>query len=92
MEIDDTVPTDAKDPEAMAELSLNVEKLALATKGLTKSQQEVLSMRFAGGLSIEEVARAMGKKPGAIKALQHAAVIVLRKVLVKEDETVKTAV
>jgi RNA polymerase sigma-70 factor, ECF subfamily len=92
MEIDDTVPTEAKDPEAMAELSLNVEKLALATKGLTKSQQEVLSMRFAGGLSIEEVARAMGKKPGAIKALQHAAVIALRKVLVKEDETVKTAI
>jgi RNA polymerase sigma-70 factor, ECF subfamily len=46
----------------------------------------VLSLRFAGGLSIEETAKAMGKSPGAIKALQHAAVLSLRKLLVVEQD------
>ncbi len=90
MEIDETVPSNADDPEQEAELRLNVEELSRATKRLTKAQQEVLSLRFAGGLSIEETAKAMGKNPGAIKALQHAAVLALRKILVVTDEAVKT--
>jgi RNA polymerase sigma-70 factor (ECF subfamily) len=93
VEIDERVPAGGKDPASMAELSLNIEELAQATQRLTKAQREVLSLRFAGGLSIEEVAKAMKKKPGAIKALQHAAIVSLRKVLVLEEEhdQVKTA-
>ena len=93
LELDETVPSSGKDPEHMAELSLSIEQVSRATQRLTKAQQEVLSLRFAGGLSIEEVAKAMGKKPGAIKALQHAAIVSLRKVLALEEEhdEVKTA-
>jgi RNA polymerase sigma-70 factor (ECF subfamily) len=90
LEIDETVPSNAHDPEHEAELRLNIEELSRATQRLTKAQREVLSLRFAGGLSIEETARAMGKNPGAIKALQHAAVLALRKLLVVRDEAVKT--
>jgi RNA polymerase sigma-70 factor (ECF subfamily) len=91
VELDETVPASTKDPERMTELTLNVEQLQRATKHLTSAQQEVLSMRFAGGLSIEETAKAMGKSTGAIKALQHAAVLSLRKILVvEEDGAVKT--
>jgi RNA polymerase sigma-70 factor, ECF subfamily len=86
VELDETVPANTKDPENMAELTLNIEQLQQATKHLTGAQQEVLSLRFAGGLSIEETARAMGKSPGAIKALQHAAVLSLRKILVVEQD------
>jgi RNA polymerase sigma-70 factor (ECF subfamily) len=85
LDIDETVPGGGGDPEHMVELSLNIERLSEATRRLTRSQQEVLSLRFAGGLSIEEVSRAMGKKPGAVKALQHAAVLALRKLLVVEE-------
>ena len=85
VELDETVPASTKDPENMAELTLNVEQLNRATRRLTGAQQEVLSLRFAGGLSIEETAKAMGKSPGAIKALQHAAVLSLRKILVVEE-------
>jgi RNA polymerase sigma-70 factor (ECF subfamily) len=85
-EIDDAVPSAAAGPEAMAELSLNMAQVARATQRLTSAQQEVISLRFAGGLSIEETARAMGKNPGAIKALQHAAVLALRKLLVVSDD------
>jgi RNA polymerase sigma-70 factor (ECF subfamily) len=82
VEIDETVPCEANDPVRMTELSMSIEQLHQATQNLTRAQREVISMRFAGGLSIEEVARAMGKNPGAIKALQHAAVQALRKQLV----------
>lgn len=86
MDIDETLPGSGGDPEHMVELSLNIERLSEATRHLTKSQREVLSLRFAGGLSIEEVSKAMGKKPGAVKALQHAAVVALRKLLVVEED------
>ncbi len=89
-EIDERIPSNAVDPEKQAELRLNIEELSEASKQLTKAQQEVLSLRFAGGLSIEETAKAMKKNPGAIKALQHAAVLALRKLLVVRDEAVKT--
>ncbi|MDO8716088.1 MAG: sigma-70 family RNA polymerase sigma factor [Dehalococcoidales bacterium] len=68
-----------EDPVAAAELSMDKERLSAATKQLTEAQREVISLRFAGDLPIAEVARIMGKKPGAIKALQHSAVIALRK-------------
>jgi RNA polymerase sigma-70 factor (ECF subfamily) len=85
VELDETVPANTSDPESMAELKLDIEQLRQATASLTKAQQEVLSLRFAGGLSIEETAKAMGKKPGAIKALQHAAVLSLRNILLVEE-------
>jgi len=85
VEIDETAPSGSDNPEHMAELNLSIERLTEATSHLTEAQKEVISLRFAGGLSIDEVAKAMGKKPGAIKALQHAAVIALRKLLVVEE-------
>ena len=48
---------------------------------LTKAQREVISLRFAGGLSITEAAKTMRKSEGAIKALQHSAILSLRKTL-----------
>ncbi len=82
--------TGGVNPLALAEHNLDMEQVARATKRLTKAQQEVVSLRFAAGLSIEEVARSMGRSQGAVKALQHSAIIALRKVLVKQDEEIGT--
>ncbi|SBT64254.1 RNA polymerase sigma-70 factor, ECF subfamily [Micromonospora sediminicola] len=41
---------------------------------LTAEQQECLDLRFFQGLSVLEVAAAMGKQEGAVKALQYRAV------------------
>ena len=68
-------------PQIMAELKLDIEQLTLATTKLTRAQQEVISLRFAGELPIAEVAKVMGKSEGAIKALQHSAIVALRKTL-----------
>jgi RNA polymerase sigma-70 factor (ECF subfamily) len=40
---------------------------------LSPDQAEVVLMRVVGGLEVEEVARAMGKQPGAVRSLQHRA-------------------
>jgi RNA polymerase sigma-70 factor (ECF subfamily) len=74
------------DPQLVAEQNISAEQLSKATKLLTEAQQEVISLRFAAGLSIAEVAKAMGKSEGAIKALQHSAVLALRKIMVSKDE------
>ncbi|MEU0081401.1 sigma-70 family RNA polymerase sigma factor [Micromonospora tulbaghiae] len=44
-----------------------------AIRELTAEQQECLTLRFFQGLSVAEVAEAMGKQEGAIKALQYRA-------------------
>ena len=68
-------------PQKIAERSLDIQQLLLATKQLTQAQQEVISLRFTGGLSIAEVAKIVGRSQGAVKALQHSAIVALRKAL-----------
>jgi RNA polymerase sigma-70 factor (ECF subfamily) len=79
--LDETMAAGGGDPRHEAERKLEIEELAQATKKLTAAQQEVISLRFASELSVAEVARVMGKSVGAIKALQHSAIVSLRKVL-----------
>jgi RNA polymerase sigma-70 factor (TIGR02952 family) len=51
----------------------NAELLACVAQ-LGDEQRECIALRFLQGLSVAETAAAMGKKDGAIKALQHRAV------------------
>jgi RNA polymerase sigma-70 factor, ECF subfamily len=80
-----SLPSTGEDTQHRMEKELDIEQLKEATKQLTASQQEVLSLRFAGELSIAQCAETMGKSEGAIKALQHAAVQSLRKALVGHE-------
>ncbi len=73
------------DPQNMMEKQWDIEEVKKATQRLTAAQQEVLSLRFASELSIAECAAIMGKREGAIKALQHSAVIALRKALIGKE-------
>jgi len=84
--LDESSATSNGNPELVAERRLGMEQLVAATKRLTEAQREVISLRFAGELSVAEVARVMGKSEGAVKALQHSAIAALRKALpVGED-------
>jgi len=82
-----TVPVDEStvslisNPQLLVEQRLDIEQLLSATKRLTPAQREVISLRFAGELPIAQVAKIMGKSPGAVKALQHSAIVALRKAL-----------
>jgi RNA polymerase sigma-70 factor (ECF subfamily) len=61
-------------PEDAVVQQLTNEALVECIKKLGPEQQECLALRFLHGLSVAETAQAMGKRDGAIKALQHRAV------------------
>ena len=79
--LNESLASGSSDPRLEVERNLDIEHLVSATKRLTGAQQEVISLRFAGELSIAQAARVMGKSEGAVKALQHSAIVSLRKVL-----------
>jgi len=79
--LDESLVISKSDPQLVVEQRLDTEQLILATKRLTKAQQEVIALRFVSELSTAQVAKVMGKSQGAIKALQHSAIVALRKAL-----------
>ena len=84
--LDETIQVrDDSDLEHDVETKIEMEQVVTASKQLTKAQREVISLRFAGGLSITEAAKTMRKSEGAIKALQHSAILALRKTLLVGD-------
>jgi RNA polymerase sigma-70 factor (ECF subfamily) len=82
--LNESLAAGGNDPKLLVEQNLDIERLISATKHLTKAQQEVISLRFSSELSIARVAKVMGKSEGAVKALQHSAIVALRKVLIGE--------
>lgn len=56
-----------------AEAVLDEERVRGAIEELPPDQRAVLLLRILGDLTIEEIARAVGKRPGAVKALQRRA-------------------
>ena len=71
--------TAAAEEEAMNTLALDDVDRLLAE--LTSDQRDVLSLRLIAQMSVEEVAAALDKAPGAIKALQRRALGTLRRKL-----------
>jgi len=85
--LDESLASNDNTPQRLAEHKLDIEQLLSATKQLTEAQREVISLRFTSELSIAEVAKVMGKSQGAVKALQHSAIVALRRtLLVTENE------
>jgi RNA polymerase sigma-70 factor, ECF subfamily len=63
-----------EDPAEIAVEKLSTEQtVALLTGFLPPDQAEVLMLRVVGGLSVEEAARVVGKRPGTVRVLQHRA-------------------
>jgi RNA polymerase sigma-70 factor (ECF subfamily) len=59
--------------DAVLQSMANAELLA-GVRQLSAEQRECVALRFLHGMSVAETAAAMGKKDGAVKALQHRAV------------------
>jgi RNA polymerase sigma-70 factor (ECF subfamily) len=79
--LDESLVSDGIDPVKAAETNWDVRQAIIAVGELTQAQRNVIELRFAGGLSTAEVAKVLGKRQGAIKALQHSALAALRKKL-----------
>lgn len=75
-------PVDVQD-EALKNMSNRETISALAA--LSQDQRDVLFLRLLAGLTIAEVAAAVGKSPGAVKSLQARAIGALRRNLPDRD-------
>lgn len=66
---------------------LVTEEMKEAFESLTDGQRDVLALRIIAGLTLEQTAQVLGKRTGAIKALQRRALEALREVFDRENVT-----
>jgi RNA polymerase sigma factor (sigma-70 family) len=79
LEVDDDLLGGDAEIEAVDALGGIWVREALAE--LTDEQRQVVTLRILGGLSVDEVAAIVGKRPGAVRVLQHRAIERLRRAL-----------
>lgn len=70
------------EPEVLRRLA--EERVRALCERLVEDQRDVLLLRLVAGVTVEEVAVALGKSPGAVKALQRRGLAALRKILEHE--------
>jgi RNA polymerase sigma factor (sigma-70 family) len=73
-------------PEQAAIEADQLGRVQVHMRKLPKRQQEVLALKFGGGLGNQELARAMRLKPNHVGVLLHRAVRALRLALEEEEE------
>ena len=78
---DDRLDRIARSPEPTVPIDERcaAEDVLAATARLTDLQQQVIALRFVGGLSVGEAAAAMDRTENAVKNLQHHALAALRR-------------
>ena len=81
--MDDHGPTGDVELDALD--SLSDERLRYLLDGLSADQRAVLLLRIVADLPLEQVADAVDKSVGAVKALQHRALASLRRALDTEE-------
>lgn len=71
------VPIGNVEDEAMRRLA--TERVRRLCEGLVPDQRDVLLLRMLAALTVEEIAEALGKTPGAVKALQRRGLAAIRR-------------
>ena len=61
-------------------------QLRAAVRRLTPEQQQVITMRFIDNVEVEEIARQMRRRPGAIHSMQHRALASLYRFLLEREQ------
>ena len=75
------------DVEREALERFDTERVRELLDALTAEQRAVLLLRIVGDLSVEQVARALGKRAGAVKQLQRRGLLAVRRELEREGVT-----
>ena len=87
MQLEEEVPEPRDETEASAEAaamqSIGRQSMLDLIEGLSTEQQQVLTLKFVFNLPNAEVATILGKTEGAIKSLQHRALVSLQKQLAR---------
>ncbi len=79
--IDDVVIPDKVDVQQAVETKLELERLTQALTKLTPAQRDVIGLRFFAEVSSAEAGEILGKKAGAVREMQRAAVQELRRLM-----------
>src|SRR5262245_60045902 len=76
------------DPRGQEAVLSIFDRVALeqAIAQLTEDQQQVLTLKFFADMTNQEIAVAIGRSEGAVKALQHRALHALQQILERERE------
>jgi RNA polymerase sigma-70 factor, ECF subfamily len=76
------------DPHGQDAVHSIFDRVALeqAITQLTEDQQQVLTLKFFADMTNQEIATAIGRSEGAVKALQHRALHALHQILERERE------
>jgi RNA polymerase sigma-70 factor (ECF subfamily) len=84
--LDDAVnlSADGPAPEQVVEYQFEAESLRVALKTLTEDQLQVLILKFIAGMSTDEIADQLGKRAGAVRALQMRALQALARQMEEE--------
>ena len=72
----------SKDPDEVVAGRISAEQVRAALIKLTPDQRQVITLKYLEGLSNQEVATVLNKTVGAVKALQHRALVALNSQLV----------
>ncbi|MEX2237610.1 MAG: sigma-70 family RNA polymerase sigma factor [Dehalococcoidia bacterium] len=81
VELNESIPTDYGAPHQETERVLEHERVRGALDYLTDDQRQVVLLKFAEGLDNQAIASVIGRSEGAVKSLQHRALVALRKSL-----------
>lgn len=79
-------PAPRTNPELVLQSSEDRRHLYEAIQQLTLEQQQLVALRFIDNLDVEEVARIMKRRPGAIHSMQHRALASLNRLMGQYDE------
>lgn len=76
---------DSFTPEQFALVSEGSNRVRLLLDSLNDKAREVITLRVFVGLSAEETAEIVGSTPGAVRVVQHRALVSLRKTLEEQE-------
>ena len=77
-------PVQADDAASEALARIGTERVQRILANLSEDQRSVLLLRFVADMSIEDIAKAVGKRPGAVKALQRRGLAAAKRLLLRE--------
>jgi RNA polymerase sigma-70 factor, ECF subfamily len=86
LELDEEMlPEEGVNPPIMMAEMEDAERVRNALRLITPEQRQVITLRFLESWSGPEIAQAMDKSLGSIKALQHRGLAALQRILLSDD-------
>jgi RNA polymerase sigma-70 factor, ECF subfamily len=86
LELDENLASGDHKTDVQAETNLQRERVRAALHLLTADQRQVITLKFLEGWENDEIAAAVRKPVGAVKALQHRALSSLRRLLLSAEK------